>query len=92
MRTQQEQCLNWNQGNDADQNLGGELDLFSPASTTLMKLFRYWGNDCYFNDYTEIGYVAGYVNVTAAVTAVQFKFGSNNIDSGLIKLYGIKDS
>ena len=36
--------------------------------------------------------VAGYINVTAAIDAVQFKFNSGNIDSGIIKLYGIKDS
>jgi len=28
--------------------------------------------------------------VTAAIDAVQFKMGSGNMDSGTIKLYGIK--
>jgi hypothetical protein len=34
--------------------------------------------------------VAGYCNVTAAIDGVQFKFSAGNIDSGVIKLYGIK--
>ena len=35
-------------------------------------------------------YVAGYGNITSAVNAVQFKMASGNIDSGTIKMYGIK--
>ena len=38
------------------------------------------------------GFIAGYFNTTTALTRVQFKFDSGNIDSGTIKLYGIKDS
>ena len=34
----------------------------------------------------------GYFNTTAAITAIQFKTASGNIDAGTIKLYGIKDS
>ena len=34
-------------------------------------------------------YVAGYINTTTAITRVQFKFNSGNIDSGIIKMYGI---
>ena len=37
-------------------------------------------------------YGAGYGNTTSAVDAIQFKFASGNIDSGTIKLYGVKDS
>jgi hypothetical protein len=32
---------------------------------------------------------AGYGNTTSAINAIQFKFASGNIDSGVIKLYGI---
>jgi hypothetical protein len=35
---------------------------------------------------------AGYGNTTSAIDAVQFTMSSGNIDSGTIKLYGIKDS
>ncbi len=33
--------------------------------------------------------VAGYFNTTSAIDAVQFKMSSGNIDSGVIKLYGV---
>ena len=35
---------------------------------------------------------AGYFNTTSAIDEFQFKFTSGNMDSGTIKLYGIKDS
>ena len=35
---------------------------------------------------------AGYCNTTTAIDGVQFKMSSGNIDSGTIKLYGIKGS
>ena len=35
-------------------------------------------------------YAAGYVNTTTALTRIQFKFSSGNMDSGTIKMYGIK--
>ena len=31
----------------------------------------------------------GYANTTSAVDAIQFKMASGNIDSGVIKLYGV---
>ena len=35
-------------------------------------------------------YAAGYFNTTTALTRVQFKMSSGNIDAGDICLYGIK--
>ena len=37
-------------------------------------------------------FAGGYLNTTSVIDAVQFKFHSGNIDSGTIKLYGIKGS
>ena len=34
-------------------------------------------------------YVAGYCNTTSAIDGVQFKMSSGNIDSGVIKMYGV---
>ena len=34
-------------------------------------------------------YVAGYFNTISAINAVQFSMSSGNIDSGVIKLYGV---
>jgi hypothetical protein len=32
---------------------------------------------------------AGYFNTTSAIDEIQFKMSSGNIDSGVIKLYGV---
>jgi hypothetical protein len=79
-------------GSDNDQNTSGTLWLFNPSSTTFVKHF--FGNSSVTtaNNYMYNFYYAGYCNVTAAIDGVQFSFGSGNIDSGKIKLYGIKDS
>ena len=34
-------------------------------------------------------FVAGYINSTSAVDAIRFQMASGNIDSGVIKLYGV---
>ena len=38
---------------------------------------------------SENKYVAGYVNTTTALTRVQFKMSSGNIDAGTIQLFGV---
>ena len=34
-------------------------------------------------------YVAGYFNTTTALTRIQFKMSSGDIDAGTFKLYGV---
>ena len=41
---------------------------------------------------TQICHVRGYMNTTSAVDAIRFQYTSGNMDSGKIKMYGIKDS
>jgi hypothetical protein len=36
--------------------------------------------------------MAGYGNTTSAIDAIQFKMSSGNIDSGVIKMYGLSKS
>ena len=78
-------------GTDNDECMCGEMWLFNPSSTTYVKHFLSTNvhptNDS--NPVMEQNFVAGYFNATAAITAIQFKMGSGNIDSGTIKLYGI---
>ena len=85
------QSIAKNVGNDADSSASGTLTLFNPSSTTYVKHFISRSNKMEVSVSAEFA-VAGYCNVTAAIDAVQFKFNSGNIDSGIIKLYGIKDS
>jgi hypothetical protein len=49
-------------------------------------------NNIMYHNYSLDSYSAGYMNTSSAVNAVQFSMNSGNIDSGTIKLYGIKDS
>ena len=79
-------------GNDSDSGLVGTLQLFSPSSTTFAKHFIYNGNTHKSNNQSMGAFVAGYFNTTSAIDAINFQFASGNIDSGKIKLYGIKDS
>ena len=86
------QTLTTSTGNDNDQSLSGELTLFSPASTTFIKHFMAQVSTLSGDNYNYNNFTSGYCNVTAAIDGVQFSMSSGNIDSGTIKLYGIKDS
>ena len=78
-----------NVGNGNDENTSGQLTIFSPSSTVFVKHFICTMNNTRDNNQTVNSFMAGYCNVTAAIDGVQFVFGSGNIDSGVIKLYGI---
>ena len=86
------QNLNQDLGNDNDQSLSGNLCLFNPSSTTFVKHFIAECSSYASDNRAYNTFAAGYCNVTAAIDAVQFKMSSGNIDSGTIKLYGLKDS
>ena len=73
-----------------DESLVGTLQLFDPSSTTFVKHFIARINNYRTNDNSYDVFTAGYANTTSAVNAIQFKFGSGNIDTGTIKMYGIK--
>ena len=75
-----------------DSGASGELLLFNPSSTTYVKHFISNFNNVQSDSFSINSHMAGYFNVTAAIDAIQFKFGSGNIDLGKIKLYGLKDS
>ena len=76
-------------GTDNDSSGSGFLHLFDPSNTTFVKHFIARGGQMQENNKSLDGYVAGYGNTTSAVDAVQFKMSSGNIDSGVIKLYGV---
>ena len=76
-------------GNENDESGSGTLHLFNPSSTTFVKHFIATTNTYTDNDRSQNNFVAGYINTTSAIDEIQFKFNSGNIDSGVIKLYGI---
>ena len=73
-----------------DSSTSGTLQIFDPANATFVKHFMSdmhgMRNDVYAWRFMK----AGYFNTTTALTRVQFKLNSGNIDSGTIKLYGVK--
>jgi len=78
-------------GINADDSLSGYLHLFDPSSTTFVKHFisTTVGSNNEAAPYVNNDFIAGYANTTSAVNAVDFKMISGNIDSGVIKLYGV---
>jgi len=79
-------------GSDNDQSLSGEMFLYNPSSTTFVKHHMSRINTAGNAEQSNDVFVSGYFNTTSSVNAIQFTFASGNIDSGKIKLYGIKDS
>jgi len=81
--------------NDNDSGCSGEMFLYNPSSTTFVKHFM-----ARTESFVESGgnpklqdqFVAGYGNTTSSIDAVRFLMTTGNLDSGTIKLYGIKDS
>ena len=83
------QILMENAGADNDQALSGIVHLFDPSSTTFVKHFISDISSTSGDNAADHFFVAGYCNVTAAIDGVQFSMSSGNIDSGVIKMYGI---
>ena len=79
-------------GVNNDDSTSGELWLYNPSSTTFVKHFMARTSNCVSTPTAQDAFTGGYVNTTSAVDAVQFSISSGNMDSGTIKLYGIKDS
>ena len=76
-------------GNGNDESCTGTLHLFSPSSTTFVKLFYSRVNMYYSGDYSFDCFMAGYCNTTTAIDGVQFKMSSGNIEAGTFKIYGV---
>ena len=76
-------------GTENDESSSGILHLFDPSNTTFVKHFMSRHQQYTSGDYSYDNYSAGYFNTTSAIDAIQFKMSSGNIDSGVIKLYGV---
>ena len=79
--------------NQNDQSCSGFLHLFNPSSSTFVKHFMSVGNDSWLDGSNAVSqnvYTAGYGNTTSPIDAVRFTVSSGNIDSGTIKMYGVK--
>ena len=81
--------LNTGLGNANDESLSGFLHLFAPSNTTFVKHYISRTSNLHDSELAIDFFSAGYGNTTSAVNAIQFKMASGNIDSGVIKLYGV---
>ena len=88
------QFLYGSSGTQNDNGNSGEIFLFSPSNTTFVKNFFTNFNFMSYHSpaYTQNYRCAGYFNTTSAIDAIQFKMSSGNIDSGVIKMYGLSKS
>ena len=85
------QPIGFDIGNAGDASCSGELYLFSPSNTTFVKHFIANTNRMTASNSAET-FVSGYGNTTSAVDAVDFAISSGTIDSGVIKMYGLRES
>ena len=76
-------------GTGTDESVSGFLHLYQPSSDTFVKHFISRIVGVTNNPAAMDNFTGGYANTTSAVNAVQFSFSSGNIDSGVIKLYGV---
>jgi len=83
------QNLDSGSGADNDQASAGLLRVFNPSSTTFVKHFIGQVSNSNDGDFNHNVFTAGYFNTTSAITGIQFKMDSGNIDAGDICLYGI---
>jgi len=79
-------------GGDSDQSNSGIMHFFNPSSDTFVKHFISTVNLAEKDNQTMECFVGGYGNTTSAINAIRFQFSNGNIESGKIKLFGIKDS
>ena len=79
-------------GGDNDQCMNGTLFIFNPSSTTFVKHFIGHSVIAEGSNFMRDDYYAGYGNTTSAINAISFQMSSGNIETGTIKLYGLKDS
>jgi len=77
------------QGGATIMALSGILTLYAPSDTTYVKHFmaRISGN--LVGSYSTDNHTAGYINTTSAITQIDFKFASGEIQGGEIKMYGL---
>ena len=75
-------------GYENDESCSGVLTLYDPSSTTYVKHFTVRINVITQNGYTRDVVAGGYINDTTAISEMSFKFSSDNIGSGTIRMYG----
>ena len=79
-------------GNDNDDAINGYMYFFNPSNTTHLKHFIVNITENYQSNAIQTIDIGGYLNTTSAVTSITFAFASGKIDSGIIKLFALRES
>ena len=66
----------------------GILTLYDPAAAFPTHFIARFAN-AYQEDYIFDHHTSGYINTSTAITRIRFKMSSGNIDSGVIKMFGV---
>ncbi len=77
---------------DTTDSLSGVMTLYDPSNTTYSKHFtsRVTHNSSQSSsEYMHMNLCGGYIKTTSAVTGIKFQFDDGNIDSGVIKMFGV---
>jgi len=82
-----DQALAYSLGLDADESTSGDLFLFNPSNTSLVKMFYARSSVMSYHNYMRDCLIGGYFNTTSAINAIIWKCSSGNFD-GIIKMYG----
>jgi len=84
-----DQTIHENVGGDNDESCCSTIHLYDPSNTTFVKHFLITTTSSNGDPNNTVTRVGGYCNTTSAVDAVKFDFIGGNIQSGVIKLYGV---
>ena len=76
-------------GNANDEAVSGWLRIFDPSNTTFAKHFMACSIANMHSEGAYQPFRAGYINTTTAITRVQFKFSSDEIQGGKIQMFGV---
>ena len=84
-------AIGYGVSNLADASEVSQLWLFNPSNTTFVKHFFLTGNANLKNSIhgSANNFAQGYFNTTSAIDAIQFKYATDEIQGGSIKMYGI---
>jgi len=85
------QPITGNIWNNSDDSGSGVLTVYQPSSSTYVKHFTSVASVS-GNGFADSNYVAGYFNTTSALTRIDFKMSSGNIDAGEVRMYGVATS
>ena len=85
-----DQLLVWGIGNASGEGSSGSMHLYDPAGTTYVKSWISKASEKVNTEYPIQTDIQGYLNTTSAITGIRFLCDSGNVDTGTIKMYGIK--